>query len=77
MPAFPPTLPGAPQAVRIDEVDAVDTYIGKADPGSVESAAVWQIQRLTVSGTVTSIEWADGNDEFNNVWDDRASLTYS
>lgn len=66
-----------PQATRIDEASSTVTYIGKADTGTLNAAAEWQIQRITVSGSVTSIEWADGNAAFDNVWNDRASLSYS
>ena len=54
-------------------------YIGTALPGSATTATVWQVKRLTYdgSGNMTALEWADGNDDFDNVWDDRASLNYS
>jgi hypothetical protein len=64
-------------ATRIDEASATVTYVAKAEPGTLNDEAGWQIQRITVSGNVTSIEWADGNAGFDNVWNDRASLTYS
>ena len=53
-------------------------YLGKAQIGSVTSAAVWQIQKLTfgADGDV-EITWADGNAAFDNIWDNRASLSYS
>lgn len=53
-------------------------YVGKAAPGSASSAAVWQVKKLAYSGTnVTQVDWADGNDSFDNIWDNRASLAYS
>lgn len=53
-------------------------FVGKAEPGSATSAAVWQIMKLTYSGNnVTDVEWADGNLNFDNVWDNRAGLSYS
>lgn len=64
-------------SIRIDEVDANTTYLGIAQIGSSESAAVWQIKKIVVSGTVTSILWADGNDNFDNSWSNRATLSYS
>jgi hypothetical protein len=67
----------APLALKMDEVSASVTYIGKARIGTATSAASWQIQKLGVSGTVTTITWADGDASFNNVWDDRAGLSYS
>lgn len=62
---------------RIDEASATVTYIGKADPGSSEASAVWQIKKIEVIGAETEITWADGDVEFNNVWNNRASLTYT
>lgn len=64
-------------AVRIDGVGGGVTYIGKAATGASTASAVWQIQRLTESGADTTVQWADGNGSFDNVWDNRASLTYS
>lgn len=61
--------------------DASDNeeYICLAKPGSATSAAVWQIRKLAYSATgkVNSITWAGGNDLFDKVADDRASLSYS
>ncbi len=62
-------------STRVDEASSTVTYIGKAVPGSDESAAVWQVQMMDTSGVLT-ITLADGNDNFDNVWDDRATLTY-
>jgi hypothetical protein len=63
-------------AVRIDEVNANLSYVGKAEIGSLNSNAVWQIQRVQKTAQVTSITWADGNSNFDNIWNNRASLTY-
>ena len=60
----------------IDEPTAGVMYIGKAATGSATSAAVWQVKKLTESGTQTSILFADGSNSFTNIWDARASLTY-
>ena len=53
-------------------------YLGKAYPGASDAASVWQIQKLTfgMDGDVV-ITWAGGNAGFSNVWNDRASLSYS
>lgn len=68
---------GTQQAVIIDDTTTANTtYIGKAAIGSATSGAVWQIAKLdTSSGMVKT--WADGDSLFNNIWDDRASLSYS
>jgi hypothetical protein len=63
--------------VLVDEPDSSTAYVGEAALGSATSAAVWRIKRISVSGTVTTITWADGNENFDNVWDNRASLSYS
>jgi len=68
--------PGDLKATRVDVSGAV-TYVGKAPAGASTASAVWQIQRLTDGGGGDlTLEWADGDTEFDNVWDNRASLTY-
>lgn len=62
---------------KIDVANSTVTYLGRAFTGSATSSAVWKIQRISVSGTITTIENADGNVQFDNIWDNRASLSYS
>lgn len=52
-------------------------YKGYATPGVSGSQPLWRIVRLTINteGDVTE-EWADGDANFDNVWDNRGSLTY-
>lgn len=53
------------------------TYMGRADAGTSRSAAIWQIRKyFTNADGDTELAWADGNAEFDNVWANRASLTY-
>ena len=54
-------------------------YFGKANIGTLTSDALWQIKKLSYDSNqnITTVEWADGDIAFNNVWDDRASLSYS
>lgn len=65
------------QAQRVDDTSTANTvYIGYADIGSSEAAAVWRIKKInTTSGADTT--WADGDDNYDNVWDDRTILSYS
>ena len=63
-------------ARRIDETDGTVIYSAYADIGTVDSDSKWQIKRITFSGATHKIEWADGNNNFDNVWDNRGSLTY-
>jgi len=62
-------------ATRIDDSNDPITYVGKAPIGSATSSAVWQVAKLdTTSGLVKT--WADGNASYDNIWDNRASLSY-
>ncbi len=61
----------------IDEVSDTVMYIGIANSGDLTSDANWQIKKITKTGDITSIKYADGTADFVNVWDDRASYTYS
>jgi hypothetical protein len=52
-------------------------HYGTAPPRASTADAVWRIQRLTVVGNDLTVEFADGDAELDNVWDDRGSLSYS
>lgn len=65
---------GAPNLT--DVVSENLQYLGWGQPGSATNAPLWRIQRISKTGTVTSITWADGNQNFDNIWDNRASLNY-
>ena len=54
-------------------------YIGRAAPGTLTSAAAWQIQKLTydVNDNVTAIQFAGGTNDYNQIWTSRAALVYS
>ena len=58
---------------------SVPVYIGLALPGAATSAASWQIKKFTydANNNVTAIKYAGGTAQFTNIYDDRASLTYS
>ena len=66
-----------PSLIVVDEPDDNTTYIGESLYGTATSAASWRVRRVLVTGTLTFVELADGNDNFDNVFDDRASLSYS
>jgi len=65
------------KSIRVDDASATLTYVGDAAIGLSESAAFWRIKRLQTTGSVLKITWADGNELYDNIWADRASLTYS
>lgn len=51
------------------------TYFCEAPIGTALSAAGWRISRL--EDATGKLMWADGNAKFDNVADDRATITYS
>lgn len=67
--------------VMIDAAQSVPTnitYIGKAKLGTATSDAGWQILRIEQSTDgITTVLYANGSNRWNQVWDDRESLTYS
>ncbi len=62
---------------RIDEVSATVTYVGKTLPGNLTSASTWQIQKISIVGTETIVDFAEGNSKFDKIWDNRLSLSYA
>lgn len=65
------------KTIRIDEVSSSIMYIGEAAIPVAESAAFWRIRKFETTGTVTKMLWADGDENFDNVWADRTTLSYS
>ncbi len=63
--------------LRSDCVGSGVTYVGYAEPGTTDIDSVWAIVRYTETGCDAVAEWADGNNDYDNVWDDRLTLTYS
>lgn len=62
--------------VAVDSGDTNITYVGEALPGTATSGALWRIQSINeTSGTV--VTWADGDSNFDNIWDNREGLSYS
>lgn len=63
-------------ATKIETVGDI-TYIGIAKPGTAQATALWQCKKITTSSGTTTITWADGNSNFDNVATDLTALTYS
>jgi hypothetical protein len=67
-------------ATQVDFIDGSPQviYSGKANPGTLTSSASWQISKIVLqSDNDVAVEWADGDGNFDNVWDNRLSLSYS
>jgi len=52
-------------------------YIGEALPGTNTNQPKWRIKRIEEIGNDYNILWASGTAEFDKIWDDRVSFTYS
>lgn len=52
-------------------------YYGFAVPTSPTSSAVWKIIRQQTVVGITTTTYADGNANYDNVWDNRTILTYA
>ena len=62
--------------VQVDSGDSNIEYVGSAPIGSATSAAVWKIKKINYT-TGTIILYADGNENFDNIFDNREALSYS
>jgi len=63
--------------VLVDEASDTITYVGEAAVGSATSATSWQIKRINSATLSAEILYADGDTEHDNIWDNRAGLSYS
>jgi len=50
-------------------------YIGEAAPGTPVEVARWRIRKAILS--TQEVTWADGNAEFDKIWDNRTGYDYS
>lgn len=66
----------------VEETNLIDIvsdnlfYFGFAAPSTLTSEPKWKIQRLTIVGSLIKIEYASGNSNYVNIWDNRGGLTY-
>jgi hypothetical protein len=63
---------------RIDFISDNVLYKAEAPVGVANSAPLWRIRLITISTGGDTVEtWANGNSNFDKVWDNRLSYTYS
>lgn len=70
------TATSAEEASRIDEPSSSITYLGYARQGAATSQPIWKIKKIEVVGTETIVSYAGDGKQHNQIWDDRAILTY-
>lgn len=67
-----------PLTLRSDATSTANVvYVGYAAVGSASSSSVWRIVRYTITNGDVVGEFADGDVDFDNVWDNRTGLSYS
>lgn len=61
------------------DADGNPIYIGEANPGTGKGSAGWRIRKIIydADGNITDIQYADGDANFDNIWNNRASYSYS
>lgn len=54
-------------------------YIGRARAGALVAAPEWQIKKITYDANrnPTAVKFASGTNDYQRVWDDRISYSYS
>lgn len=62
--------------IEVDEFTSSLLYVGEAIPGNLTSSPNWRIKRVDTSSGV-EVLYADGDSNFDNVWDDHLTLSYS
>lgn len=75
-PASDETLSLVDNISRVDQASDTIIYIGRALPTALTSEASWRISRVDTSVSLETL-FADGNGNYDNIWDNRASLSYS
>jgi hypothetical protein len=67
---------GVRQPTRIDESNPNVVYNGFSVAGAITTDAVWGIQKVTREKDVIIYGWADGDELYDNIWDNRYELNY-
>lgn len=63
------------RTLKLDQGSSTLFYVGEAAIAASTSGSVWRIRRIDTT-TGVDVRWANGNANFENIWDNRTSLTY-
>lgn len=61
---------------RVDAASASVTYVGYCEVGTLDADSRWKIEKIEVSGNITTIKVPNGDNSLLYKWDDRATYTY-
>ena len=66
------------ESKRYDQASSTVLYVGEAVPGSATSSPLWKIAKITVDASGNPLTKLFANlGAQNQIWDNRASLSYS
>ena len=65
-----------PYEVRVDDAASGTTFVGEADIPGTTSDATWRIKRIIDNNGTVDIQWADGDSNFNNIWDAIGTMVF-
>lgn len=61
-------------SLRFDQVSTSLMYLAEGIFGALDSDANWKIKKIEITGTSVSIK--NASEQFDQVWNNRTSLTY-
>lgn len=64
------------EKIEYDTAGGGVEYFGWALPNTATSVSRWKMMRITTISDDFVVEWADGNSNYDNEWDERAAATY-
>lgn len=65
------------EPILVDETNPQVVYKGYANPGANPAQPDWAILKISNDAGIFTYQWADGNKQFDNIWDNRETLSYS
>jgi hypothetical protein len=64
------------QPSLVDNSGAGVVYKGYSAVGTLTTSPLWAIEKVRSQSGLETHTWADGNKNFDNIWNNRESLTY-
>ena len=65
-------------ASRVDFIDDYNLYRGEAEPGTLDTEPLWRIRKIVIGAdNDVTTTFADGDEDFDNIWTSRLTLSYS
>lgn len=71
---LPVSIASVELPLRFDESSSNIMYLAEGVFGALDNEPKWKIKKIEINGTLFTIKLA--SNKFNQIWDDRTSLTY-